>query len=78
VNYNAETSKQALGLAEAMNSNLGGTQIYEPLALIFSQSLKGIGIRQLFVLTDGELRIRMQCSSSPGKMQCQIAALRLE
>jgi hypothetical protein len=55
VNYNNETSKQGLAVAQNMNADFGGTEIYDPLFLIFEKPFKGQGIRQLFVITDGEV-----------------------
>jgi hypothetical protein len=55
VNYNKETSKHALGIAKKMEANFGGTEIYGPLSSIFLQPRKGTGLRQLFVITDGEV-----------------------
>jgi hypothetical protein len=38
-----------------MEAGLGGTEILPPLEWIFRQGLKGAGVRQVFVLTDGEV-----------------------
>jgi hypothetical protein len=53
--YNEENVRIALVLAESMQANLGGTELYGPLDHIYKQPLYGRGTRQIFVLTDGEV-----------------------
>ncbi|XP_078023384.1 von Willebrand factor A domain-containing protein 5A-like isoform X1 [Epinephelus lanceolatus] len=55
VEYNEETMEQALKKVEAMNADLGGTEILEPLKEIYSQPTIPNQPRQLFVFTDGEV-----------------------
>jgi hypothetical protein len=55
VQYNTKTANQASILAESLQANLGGTEIEGPLLYIYKQPLKGVGVRQLFVITDGEV-----------------------
>jgi hypothetical protein len=55
VKYDQTTAEKALEFAGRMLANLGGTQIYEPLESVFSQPRKGEDVRQLFVITDGEV-----------------------
>ena len=61
VPYNEETYGKAKKLASNMQADLGGTNIYEPLAQIFSSPLLGSGQRQVFLLTDGEVWNVDQC-----------------
>jgi hypothetical protein len=53
--YSTESVSAALKLASEMDSDLGGTEIMSPLRSIFETPLKGVGARQIFVLTDGEV-----------------------
>jgi hypothetical protein len=53
--YNQANVQRALSLAADMQANLGGTGLYGPLAHVVGQSLAGVGLRQVFVLTDGEI-----------------------
>jgi hypothetical protein len=55
VPYNDDTAAEALSVAEKLRADLGGTEIYAPLTSVFGQRLKGSGVRQLFVITDGEV-----------------------
>nr|XP_033487735.1 von Willebrand factor A domain-containing protein 5A-like [Epinephelus lanceolatus] len=55
VEYNEETMEQALKKVEAMDADLGGTEILEPLKEIYSQPTIPNQPRQLFVFTDGEV-----------------------
>lgn len=54
VQYNEETVEKALQLAQNMNADLGGTELYNPLSDIFSNKTKH-GQREVFILTDGEV-----------------------
>jgi hypothetical protein len=53
--YTEANVNRALTLAANMKADLGGTDIYEPLLHILGQGRSGVGLRQLFVLTDGEV-----------------------
>ncbi|XP_043974860.1 von Willebrand factor A domain-containing protein 5A-like isoform X2 [Gambusia affinis] len=55
VEYNEKTMKEALEKVEKMQSNLGGTEILQPLEHIYSQACILKHPRQLFVFTDGEV-----------------------
>jgi hypothetical protein len=55
VKYDEKSSKRALELAGVLQANLGGTKIDGPLQSVFMQPRKGRGVRQLFVITDGEV-----------------------
>jgi hypothetical protein len=55
VAYSQSTAAKALQLAAEMPANLGGTEILAPLEWIFNQPLKGTGMRQVFLITDGEV-----------------------
>ena len=59
--YNAETYAKAKNLAAELEANLGGTDILSVLKYVFSQPLKGLGQRQVFLLTDGEVHNTDQC-----------------
>ncbi|XP_032401502.1 von Willebrand factor A domain-containing protein 5A-like isoform X1 [Xiphophorus hellerii] len=56
VEYTKKTMKKALEKVEKMESNLGGTEILQPLNHIYSQACIPKHPRQLFVFTDGEVR----------------------
>lgn len=56
--YDEEHVQQALNLSEVLQANLGGTNIFEPLSSIFSNSVQHETQRQIFVLTDGEVSNR--------------------
>ena len=54
--YSDNTLNEALQHVRSMTSNFGGTEIYEPLQAIFKQPVPKQGyLRQIFVLTDGEV-----------------------
>jgi hypothetical protein len=55
VHYNEDTSKRAVGIAQKMEPDCGGTEISDPLSSIFDKPLKGAGVRQLFAIIDGEV-----------------------
>ncbi|XP_043974868.1 von Willebrand factor A domain-containing protein 5A-like isoform X3 [Gambusia affinis] len=55
VEYNEKTMEEALKKLEKMESNLGGTEILQPLKHIYSQACIPKHPRQLFVFTDGEV-----------------------
>lgn len=54
--YNDANLKKATDLAKSMQADLGGTEILSPLQLVFSQGHVKGHPRQLFLLTDGEVR----------------------
>jgi hypothetical protein len=53
VNSDKETSKQALGIAQHMETDFDGTEISGSLSSIFHKSLKVTNASQLFVISDG-------------------------
>jgi len=53
--YDDNTLLKAKEHVQSMEANYGGTDIYEPLGAIFEQSNKPGYLRQIFVLTDGEV-----------------------
>ncbi|XP_059402299.1 von Willebrand factor A domain-containing protein 5A-like [Carassius carassius] len=53
--YNQETMDQALKRVKEMKSDMGGTEILQPLKHIYSQRCHPDHPRQLFVFTDGEV-----------------------
>jgi hypothetical protein len=55
VRYDAESARRALDTANALRADLGCTEIYEPLSAVFGEGRKGAGVRQVFVITDGEV-----------------------
>jgi hypothetical protein len=55
VAYNEANVSAALSLASSLSSNFGGTEIRQPLQNIYDSHVKGRGIRQIFILTDGEV-----------------------
>lgn len=55
VEYTQESMKSALKQIEVMKSDMGGTEILEPLKNIYSKAEKPGHPRQLFVFTDGEV-----------------------
>ena len=54
VQYNESTAAKALYLAQNLDADLGGTEMYDPLFDIFSSKVKH-GQREIFILTDGEI-----------------------
>ena len=54
--YNDANLKKATDLAKSMQADLGGTEILSPLQWVFSQGHVKGHPRQLFLLTDGEVR----------------------
>ncbi|KAF6736131.1 von Willebrand factor A domain-containing protein 5A [Oryzias melastigma] len=55
VEYSEESMEKALKKVEGMQSDLGGTEILQPLKQIYSQPCISNQPRQLFVFTDGEV-----------------------
>ncbi|XP_058490757.1 von Willebrand factor A domain-containing protein 5A-like isoform X3 [Solea solea] len=55
VEYSESTMAEALKKVEAMEANLGGTEILKPLKHIYSQPCIPSQPRQVFVFTDGEV-----------------------
>ncbi|XP_053279114.1 von Willebrand factor A domain-containing protein 5A isoform X3 [Pleuronectes platessa] len=55
VEYSEKNLEEALKKVEAMQANLGGTEILEPIKHIYSQPCIPNQPRQLFVFTDGEV-----------------------
>ncbi|CAB1432426.1 unnamed protein product [Pleuronectes platessa] len=55
VEYSEKNLEEALKKIEAMQANLGGTEILEPIKHIYSQPCIPNQPRQLFVFTDGEV-----------------------
>ncbi|OQV19139.1 von Willebrand factor A domain-containing protein [Hypsibius exemplaris] len=53
--YSADTFAQAKAYADAINADLGGTEILEPLQKIYTSAPRSGFSRQIFVLTDGEV-----------------------
>ena len=61
VPFNDDTLKAATAHVSRLKANLGGTNIYDPLNSIYSQSVKPGFPRQIFILTDGEVRDKERC-----------------
>ncbi|XP_069390574.1 von Willebrand factor A domain-containing protein 5A-like isoform X2 [Paralichthys olivaceus] len=55
VEYSEKSLEEALKIVEAMQADLGGTEILNPLTHIFSQRCIPNQPRQLFVFTDGDV-----------------------
>ena len=55
VQYTEENLEKALNITKNMNADLGGTYLYPPLNDIFSKKGKNGFVRQVFLLTDGEV-----------------------
>ncbi|XP_060929300.1 von Willebrand factor A domain-containing protein 5A-like isoform X2 [Limanda limanda] len=55
VEYSEKNLEEALKKVEAMQANLGGTEILEPIKHIYSQPCIPNQPRQVFVFTDGEV-----------------------
>jgi hypothetical protein len=62
-----------------LKADFGGTEIYSPLAAIFGEPLIGTGVRQLFVITDGEVsntdRVLELCRRNSSSNRCFAIAL---
>ncbi len=50
--------------AETMQADLGGTEIYQPLEWIFQQPTVEGYLRQIFLLTDGEVKPKITLRGS--------------
>ena len=50
-----DTFPKAVTFGRKLEADLGGTEVYSVLQDIFSAEQKGVGTRQIFVLTDGEI-----------------------
>ncbi|XP_036603073.1 von Willebrand factor A domain-containing protein 5A-like isoform X2 [Trichosurus vulpecula] len=55
VEYTQKSMEEAVQKVKALEANLGGTEILEPLKDIYSKSCRPGHPRQLFVFTDGEV-----------------------
>jgi hypothetical protein len=55
VKYDDDSLARSKQHVTSMDANYGGTEIYEPLEAIFKQPAKEGYLRQIFVLTDGEV-----------------------
>jgi hypothetical protein len=55
VKYDDASLARAKQHVTDMQANYGGTEIYQPLEAIFRQPVKAGFLRQIFVLTDGEV-----------------------
>ncbi|XP_036603074.1 von Willebrand factor A domain-containing protein 5A-like [Trichosurus vulpecula] len=55
VEYTQKSMEEAVQRVKALEANLGGTEILEPLKDIYSKSCRPGHPRQLFVFTDGEV-----------------------
>jgi hypothetical protein len=53
--YTKSSAQQGLDAAQAMRANLGGTELLRPLKAVCDKPIAGSGVRQIFVLTDGEV-----------------------
>jgi hypothetical protein len=53
--YDEVSASKALQLASDLQANLGGTEIRSVLSNIYQTPMKGQGIRQVFLITDGEV-----------------------
>jgi hypothetical protein len=74
VPYATNSVAEALNLAKEMPADLGATNILKPLEWIFGRPLKGAGLRQVFVLTDGEVldtaKVIDLCRTHRGQNRC--------
>jgi Ca-activated chloride channel family protein len=59
--YNQDTLQFALGFAENIQADLGGTEIYPPLSSLLSTSPCVGGSRQVILLTDGQVTNEDAC-----------------
>lgn len=55
VKYDDGSLKQAVTHAKTVEANLGGTEIYEPLKEVYAKPGVEGYLRQIFILTDGEV-----------------------
>jgi hypothetical protein len=53
--YTEANVNRALTLAANMQANLGGTNLHKPRLHVLGQGRSCVGLRQLFILTDGEV-----------------------
>jgi hypothetical protein len=53
--YNKGSGAKTLVMASNLQANLSGTDLFLPLSHIHSEPHSGVGNRQIFVLTDGEV-----------------------
>ena len=53
--YNEESMKAALRHVDKMTANMGGTELYSPLKALFNQDSSNGLLRQIIVMTDGEV-----------------------
>jgi hypothetical protein len=53
VAYSADSVSFALSIVAEMEAHFDGTLLYYPLERVFESPMKGSGVRQLFVITDG-------------------------
>lgn len=53
--YNEENLKLALDYQQAIEADLGGTEILQPLKDLYSKSVKDGYGRYIFLMTDGEV-----------------------
>jgi hypothetical protein len=59
--YSSETLKLAVTATEKRSADLGGTELYKPLkSILTSKTQRGFS-RQIFLLTDGEVRVLQRC-----------------
>ncbi|XP_061170036.1 von Willebrand factor A domain-containing protein 5A-like [Saccostrea echinata] len=56
VEYNEKNLEEALNLQKTMEADMRGTEIFKPLENVFSNKPSGFYARQVFLLTDGEVR----------------------
>ncbi|XP_061169693.1 von Willebrand factor A domain-containing protein 5A-like isoform X2 [Saccostrea echinata] len=54
--YNEENLEEAINLQKKMDADMGGTEIFKPLECVFKTKPTDSYARQIFLLTDGEVR----------------------
>ncbi|KAK8872015.1 von Willebrand factor A domain-containing protein 5A [Tritrichomonas musculus] len=54
IQYNESSFEKALKLVKQLKADLGGTELYQPLQVIFNEQNK-MGQKQVFIMTDGEV-----------------------